>query len=104
MCAEAPVVSRMQYLSTPKDFETFYSLRELKYDGNMVTLEERSGLYWICTKVIVEMADAYKAFTRCLYFNLEMAYKYQDNIERYTVYYTDIIRGLDIFLQEDQLM
>ena len=97
-------MSRMHYLSTPKDFKTFDSLRELKYNGNMLILEERCGLYWDHTKVIVEMADAYKAFARCLFFNPEMTEKYQSNITRYTAYYTDIIRGLDIFLQEDHLM
>ena len=101
---EAPVMNRVQYPSTPHDFESFSSLRDLKYDGNMLTPEERSGLYWDCTKVIVGMAEAYKAFARCLWFNPEMADKYQGNIDKYTAYYTGIIRGLDIFLQEDQLM
>ena len=84
--------------------ESFNSLRDLKYDGNMLTPEERSVLYWDCTKFIIEMAEAYKTFTRCLWFNLEMADKYQGNIEKYTAYYTDIIRGLDVLFQEDQLM
>ena len=63
---EAPAVDRMQYPSPPHDFESFNSLRDLKYDGNMLTPEERSALYWDHTKVIVEMAEAYKAFARCL--------------------------------------
>ena len=70
----------------------------------MLTPEERSGLYWDHAKVIVEMADAYNVFSRCMYFNLEMADKYQSNIEWYTRYYFDLIRCIDIFLQEDQLM
>ena len=94
----------MQYPSTPHDFESFNSLRDLKYDGSMLTPEERSALYWDHAKVIVEMAEAYKAFTRCLWFNPEMADKYQGNIKKYTAYYTDIIRGLDVLFQEDQLM
>ena len=33
-----------------------------------------------------------------------MADKHQGNIKKYTAYYTDIIRGLDVLFQEDQLM
>ena len=70
----------------------------------MLTPKERSGLFWDHTKVIVEMADAYKVFSRCMYFNLEMSDKYQSNIEWYTRHYSDLIRCIDIYLQEDQLM
>ena len=45
--AEAPNEDRLQYPSTPKDFQTF--------------------------EVIVEMADAYNIFSRCMYFNPEMS-------------------------------
>ena len=102
--AEAPNEDRLQYPSTPKDFQTFDSLKQLQYDGNMLTPIERSGLYWDHTKVIVEMADAYNVFSRCLYFNPEMSDKYQTNIEWYTKYYSEIICCIDIFLEEDQLM
>ena len=54
----------------PKEFKTFDSLKQLQYDGNMLTPEERSGLYWDHAKVIVEIADAYNVFSRCMYFNL----------------------------------
>ena len=50
------------------------------------------------------MAEVYNIFSRCIYFNLEMSEKYQSNIDRYIRYYTNIIRQIDIFLQEDQLM
>ena len=70
----------------------------------MLTPKERPGLYWDCTKVIVEMADAYNVFSRCMYFNLDMSDKYQSNIEQNTKYYSDLIRCIDIYLQEDQLM
>ena len=33
-----------------------------------------------------------------------MTKKYQNNTDRYIKYYTDIIRQIDIYLQEDQLM
>ena len=94
---------RLQYPSTPKEFKSFDSLKELKYDGNMLTPEERSELYKDHTKVILEMAEAYNIFSRCIYFNLEMSEKYQSNIDRYIRYYTNVIRQIDIFLQEDQL-
>ena len=102
--AEAPNEDRVQYPSTPKDFQTFDSLKQLEYDGNMLTPKERSGLYWNCTKVIVKMADAYNVFSRCMYFNPEMSDKHQSNIVQYTRYYSQLIRYIDIFLQEDQLM
>ena len=50
------------------------------------------------------MAESYNVFSRCIYFNPEMTEKYQNNTDRYIKYYTNIIRQIDIFLQEDQLM
>ena len=94
---------RMQYPSTQQDFRSFNSLKELKYDGNILTSEERSGLYNDWIKVILEMAESHNVFSRCIYFNPEMAEKHQNNTDRYTKYYTDIIREIDIYLQEDQL-
>ena len=87
----APNNNRLQCSSTPKEFKSFDSLKELQYDGNMLTPEERSGLYQDCTKVFLEMAEAYNVFSRCVYFNPEMADKYQSNIDRYIGYYTNII-------------
>ena len=66
--------------------------------------EERSGLYNDHTKVILEMAESYNIFSRCIYFNPEMTEKYQNNTDRYIKYYTNIVRQIDIYLQEDQLM
>ena len=57
--AEAPNEGRLQYPSTPKDFKNFDSLKQLECDGDMLTPEERSGIYWDHTKVIAEMVDAY---------------------------------------------
>ena len=73
----APINNRLQDPSTPKEFKSFDSLKELQYDGNMLTPEERSELYKDHTKVILEMAEAYNVFSRCIYFNLEMSDKYQ---------------------------
>ena len=102
--ADVAYNNRMQYLSTPKDFRSFDSLKELQYDGNMLTPEERSGLCNDHTKVILEMAEAYNILSRCMYFNPEMTEKYQSNTNRYIRYYTNIIRQIDVYLQEDQLM
>ena len=78
-------------------------MKELWYDGNILTPKERSGLYNDHTKVILEMVESY-IFSRCIYFNPEMREKYQNNTDRYIKYYTNIIRQIDIYLQEDQLM
>ena len=37
--------NRLQYPSTPQDFKSFDSLKDLWYNGNMLTPEERSELY-----------------------------------------------------------
>ena len=95
---------RLQYPSTSKEFQTFDTLKLLQYERNMLTPEERSGLYWDHRRIIVEIADAYNVFSRCLYFNPEMSDKYKSNIDQYTKYYSEIICHTDIFLQEDQLM
>ena len=100
----APNSNRLQCSSTPKEFKSFDSLKELQYNGNMLTPKERSELYKDCTKVILVMAEAYNVFSRCIYFKPEMSEKYQNNIDRYIGYYTNIIRHIDIFLWEDQLM
>ena len=91
--ADAPSNDRLQYPSTPKEFQSFDSLKELQYNGNMLTPEERSELYKDCTKVILEMGEAYNVFSRCIYFNPEMSEKYQSNIDRYIRFYTNIIWG-----------
>ena len=80
----APNNNRLQCPSTPKEFKSFDSLKELQYNGNMLTPEERSELYKDHTKVILEMAEAYNVFSRCIYFNLEMSDKYQNNIDKNT--------------------
>ena len=94
--------NRIWYPSTLQDFRSFDSLKELQYDGNILMSKERSGLYNDQIKVILEMAESYNVFSRCIYFNPKMTEKYQ-NTNRYTKYYTDIIRQIDIYLQEYQL-
>ena len=50
------------------------------------------------------MADAYHVFTRSIFFNPEMSNTYRSNIDRYMSYFTNIVRNIDVYLQEDQLM
>ena len=54
----------------------FESLKPLRYDGNMLTSQARSQIYWNHAKFIAEMADAYHVFCRSVFFNLEMANQY----------------------------
>ena len=98
------MVNRLQYPSTPKDFQSFNRLRDVKYEGNMLSSEWRSELYWDRAKVIIEMADSHHVFKRCMYFNPEMTNTFQININKYTGYFTSVVRNIDIYLQEDQLM
>ena len=73
--ADVAYNKRMWYPSTPQDFRPFDSLKELQYNGNILMSEERSGLYNDCIKVIIEMAESYNVFSRCIYFNPEMTEK-----------------------------
>ena len=98
------MVDRLQYPSTPKDFQSFNRLKDMKYEGNMLTSKRRSVLYWDRAKVIVEMADSHHVFDRCMYFNPEMSNTYKNNIDKYTCYFTSVVRNIDVYLQEDQLM
>ena len=90
--------------SIPKEFQTFNRLKDMKYDGNMLTSERRSALYWDQAKVIIDMVDSYDIFARCMFFNPEMSDTYKINIDKYTGYTTSVVRNIDIYLQEDQLM
>ena len=44
----------LQYPSPPKEFQTFNRLKDIKYDGNMLTSKRRSALYWDQAKVIIK--------------------------------------------------
>ena len=96
--------NQLQYPSTPKEFQAFYKLKDMKYEGNMLTSDERWALYWDGAKFIVEMVDSYNVFARCMFFNPEMSGTHRSNIDKYTNYFTSIVRNIDIYLQEDQLM
>ena len=102
--AEAPNEGRLQYPSTPKDFKTFDSLKQLEYDGNMLTPEERSGIYWDHTKVIAEMADATMCFLGVSISTQRCQTSTKATLNSTIDTILKIIHHIDIFLQEDQLM
>ena len=60
--ADAAYNNTMWYPSTPQDFRSFDSLKELWYGGNILMSEERSGLYNDHIKVILEMAVIQRLF------------------------------------------
>ena len=70
----------------------------------MLTAEQRTKVYEDRSKVIAEMTDAFYIFSRSIFFNPEMAEQYNHNCDKYINYFTQIVRNIDIFLQEDQLM
>ena len=98
------IVNRLEYSSTPKDFQSFNRLRDMKYEGKVLTSERRTELYWDRAKVIIEMLDSLHVCGRCMYFNPEMTNTYQNNVNKYMDYFTSVIRNIDVYLQEDQLM
>ena len=51
--------NRMEYRSTPKQFNLFQEYKNIKHDGNMLTAEQRTRVYEDRSKVIAEMADAF---------------------------------------------
>ena len=98
------IVNRLEYPSTPKDLQSFNRLRDMKYDGKVLTSKRRSKLYWDRAKVIIEMVDSLHVFGRYMYFNPGMTNTYHNNINKYTGYFTSVIRNINVYLQEDQLM
>ena len=95
---------RMEYPSTPKQFNLFQDYKNVEHDGNMLTADQRTRVYEDRSKVIAEMADAFYIFSRSIFFNPEMAEQYNHSRVKYINYFTQIVCNIDIFLQEDQLM
>ena len=56
--------NRMEYPSTPKQFNLFQEYKNIKHDGNMLTAEQRTRVYEDQSKVIAEMADTFYIFSR----------------------------------------
>ena len=96
--------NRMEYPSTPKQFNLFQEYKNVEHDGNMLTADQRTKVYEDRFKVIAEMAESFYIFSRSVFFNLEMADQYTLSKDKYFHYFQQIVRNIDIFLQEDQLM
>ena len=95
---------RMEFSSTPKQFNLFQEYKNIEHNGNMLTAEQRTKMYEDRSKVIAEMADAFYILSRSIFFNPEMAEQYNHSHNKYINYFTQIVQNIDIFLQEDQLM
>ena len=96
--------NRMEYPSTPKQFNLFQEYKNVEHDGNMLTADQRTKVYEDRFKVIAEMAESFYIFSRSIFFNPEMADQYTLSRDKYFNYFTQIVWNIDIFLQEDQLM
>ena len=105
--AESPTgqsSDRMEYPSTPKQFNLFQEYKTVEHDGNMLTADQRTKVYEDRSKIIAEMAKAFYIFSRSIFFNQEMADQYNLSRDKYFNYFSQIVQNIDIFLQEDQLM
>ena len=96
--------NRMEYLSTPKQFNLFQEYKNVEHDGNMLTADQRTKVYEDRFKVIAEMAESFYIFSRSIFFNPEVADQYTVSRDKYFTYFTQIVQNINIFLQEDQLM
>ena len=101
---EEQSANRMEYPSTPKQFNLFQEYKNIEHNGNMLTAEQRTKMYEDRSKVIAEMADTFYIFSRSIFFNPEMAEQYNHSHDKYINYFMQIVQNIDIFLQEDQLM
>ena len=95
--------NRMEYPSTPKQFNLFQEYKNVEHNGNMLTVDQRTKVYEDRFKVIAEMAESFYIFSRSIFFNLEMADQYTLSRDKYFHYFQQIVQNIDIFLQEDQL-
>ena len=96
--------NRMEYPSTPKQFNLFQEYKNVEHDGNMLTADQRTKVYEDRSKVIAEMAKAFYIFSRSIFFNPEMAEQYNLSWDKYINYFSQIVWNINICLQEDQLM
>ena len=83
--------NRMEYPSTPKQFNLFQEYKNIEHDGNMLTAEQRTKMYEDRSKVIAEMADTFYIFSRSIFFNPEMAEQYNRSCGKYIRYFTQIV-------------
>ena len=96
--------NRMEYPSTPKQFNLFQEYKNVEYNGNMLTTDQRTKVYEDRFKVIAEMAESFYIFSRSIFFNPEMADQYTLSRDKYFHHFQQIVQNINIFLQEDQLM
>ena len=68
--------NRMEYPSTPKQFNLFQEYKNIGHDGNMFTAEQRTRVYEDRSKVITEMTDVFYIVSRSIFFNPETAGQY----------------------------
>ena len=96
--------NRMEYPSTPKQFNLFQEYKNVEHDSNMLTADQRTEVYEERFKVITEMAKSFYIFSKSIFFNPERADQYIVSRDKYFNYFTQIVQNISIFLQEDQLM
>ena len=82
---------RMEYPSTPKQFNLFQEYKNVEHNGNMLTAEQRTKVYEDRSKVIGEMTDAFYIFSRSIFFNPKMAEQYNHSCDKYINYFTQIV-------------
>ena len=83
--------NRMEYPSTPKQFNLFQDYKNIEHDSNMLMAEQRTKMYEDRSKVIAEMADTFYIFSRSIFFNPEMAEQYNHSHDKYINYFTQIV-------------
>ena len=83
--------NRMEYPSTPKQFNLFQEYKNVEHDGNMLTADQRTRVYEDRSKVIAEMAKAFYIFSRSIFFNPEMAEQYNISHDKYINYFSQIV-------------
>ena len=93
--------NRLEYPSTPKQFNLFQEYKNVEHDSNMLTADQRMRVYEDRSKVIAEMAEAFYIFSRNIFFNPEMAEQYNLSRDKYINYFSQVVQNIDIFLQED---
>ena len=57
-------LNRMEYPSTPKQFNLFQEYKNVEHDSNMLTADQRMRVYEDRSKVTAEMAEVFYIFSR----------------------------------------
>ena len=61
--------NRMEYPSTPKQFNLFQEYKNIEHDRNMLMADQRNKIYEDRSKDIAEMAYTFYMFSRSIFFN-----------------------------------